>query len=109
MIPGHPSQIFIRYKEDKPYTVYREYGDQGIAGWIDNDHLVCYHHDYYPVLMHLERNETEEIPRENCDYDTYGVKYYIRGSNVIAQPYSEEPYQWEILEKDGEIYVVEPD
>ena len=109
MIPMHPSKIFIWYKEDHPYTVFREYGAQGIAGWIDDNHLVCYHHDYYPVLMHLERNETEEVPRENCDYDAYGVKYYIQGDNLIAQPYIEEPYQWQIQEKDGEIYIVEPD
>lgn len=109
MIPMHPSQIFIWYKEDYPYTVFREYGAQGIAGWIDDNHLVCYQHDYYPELMHLERNETEEIPRENCDYDAYGVKYYIQGYNLIAQPAFEEPYQWQIQKKDGEIYIVEPD
>lgn len=108
-LPKHPAQIYIWYQGDKPYTVFRETWELSIVGWIDNDHLVCYHNDGFPMLVHLDRNEIEVISREKCDFDSYGVKYYIQGNDLIARPYSEEPYRWEILEKDGEIYVAEPE
>ena len=108
-LPKHPSQIFIWHKDNKPLTVFRETWELRVVGWIDNDHLVCDVIDIAPpILVHLERNEMEKITEER-NFDTYGAKYSIQGSCLIAQPYVEEPYQWQILEKDGEIYIVEPD
>lgn len=108
-LPKYASQIYVWQGDDKPLTVFRREWQHKIVGWIDNDHLVCYHDDWYPVLVHLERNEIEEVSRENCDYDTYGVQYYIQGNNLVAQPHVEEQYQWQIQEKDGEIYILDPD
>lgn len=109
-LPKHPSQVFICYKDNKPLTVFRETWELRIVGWIDNDHLVCDKMNIStPILVHLERNEIEEISEER-EFDTDGAKYRILGSSLVAQDYyGEQLYQWEILERDGEIYVVEPD
>ena len=40
-----------------------------------------------------------KIMRQRIIYDTYGVRYYIQGNNLIAQAYIEEAYQWRIQEK----------
>ena len=113
-MPRLPSQIFIWYEDNKPFTIFRRIGWHELVGWIDNDHLVCYRVDGYPILVHLERNEIEEIIieeiiRENCDLYTDGAKYSIQGSNLIGQFIFDKQYQWQIQEKDGEIYIVEPD
>ena len=108
-LPKHPSQIFVWQGDDKPLTVFRETWELRVVGWIDNDHLVCDKIDIAPpILVHLERNEIEKITEER-NFDTYGAKYSIQGNCLIAQPYAEEQYQWQIQEKDGEIYIVEPD
>ena len=108
-LPKHPSQIFVWQGVDKPLTVFRETWELRVVGWIDNDHLVCDKIDIAPpILVHLERNEIEKITEER-NFDTYGAKYSIQGSYLIAQPYAEEQYQWQIKEKDGEIYIAEPD
>lgn len=58
-----------------------------------------------PVLVHLERNEIEKITEER-KFDTDGVKYSIQGNDLVAIDYNgEQVYQWQIQEKDGEIYV----
>ena len=108
-LPKYASQVYVWQGDDKPLTVFREDWELRVVGWIDNDHLVCDKIDIAPpILVHLERNEIEKITEER-NFDTYGAKYSIQGSCLIAQPYDEEPYQWQIQEKDGEIYIVEPD
>lgn len=109
-LPKYSSQIYVRQGDDKPLTVFREDWELGIVGWIDNDHLVYYKkHMSPPVLVHLERNEIEKVTEER-KYDTDGVKYSIQGNDLIAIDYDgEQIYQWHILEKDAEIYVVESD
>lgn len=109
-LPKHPSQVFIWYKDNKPLVVFRENWELRIVGWIDNDHLVLDKINIStPILVHLERNEIEEISEER-KFDTDGAKYRIPGSSLVAEDYyGEQMYQWEILERDGEIYVVETD
>ena len=109
-LPKYASQVYVWQGDDKPFTVFREEWELEIVGWIDNDHLAYYkRHMSPPVLVHLERNEIEKITEER-KFDTDGVKYSIQGSDLIAIDYEgEQIYQWKILEKDGEIYVLEPD
>ncbi len=107
-LPKHPAQIFIRYQDDKPYTIFRRTWEHEIAGWIDDNHLICYAIDVgTPALIHLERNEIEAISNKKSDYDTYGAKYTIQENYLIAQDFEKRLYQWKILEKDGEIYVLD--
>lgn len=105
-LPKYAAQIYIRQGDDKPFTVSREDWELGIVGWIDNDHLLYYQlHMNPPVLVHLERNEIEKITEER-KFDTDGVKYSIQGNDLVAIDYNgEQVYQWQIQEKDGEIYV----
>lgn len=106
-LPKHPAQIFIWYKNDKPLTVFRRTWEHRIVGWIDDNHLVCYAVDVdTPVLIHLEKNEIEPIINEKCKYDTYGVEYKIQDHYMIAQCLGEQLYQWEILKKDGEVFLI---
>ena len=109
-LPKYASQVYVWQGDDKPFTVFREEWELEIVGWIDNDHFAYYkRHMSPPVLVHLERNEIEKITEER-KFDTDGVKYSIQGSDLIAIDYEgEQIYQWKILEKDGEIYMLEPD
>ena len=109
-LPKYASQVYVWQGNDKPLTVFREEWELGLVGWIDNDHLLYYKkHMSPPVLAHLERNEIETITEER-KYDTDGVGYSIQGSDLIAIDYDgEQIYQWKIQEKNGEIYIAEPD
>lgn len=107
-LPKHPSQIFVRNKEDKnkPLTVFRRTWEHEIVGWIDNNHFVCYPIDVgMPVLVHLDRNELEPIGNGERPYDTCGAKYTIKKMCLTAYAFGEQLYQWEILECDGEIFL----
>lgn len=106
-LPRHPAQIFIWHKGSKPYTVFRRTWEHRIVGWIDNDHLVCYAVDMdAPVLLHLERNEIEPVESGKCKYDTYGAEYEMQGNRLIAQGFGEQLFQWDIVERDGEVFIV---
>ena len=107
-LPKHPAQIFVWQGSDKPLTVFRRTWEHRIVGWIDNNHFVCYAVDAdTPVLIHLERNEIEPFTNEKCKYDRYGAEYKIQDHYMIAQCFGEQLYQWEIKEKNGEVFVVD--
>lgn len=108
MLPKHPAQIFIWNGEDKPYTIFRRTWEHEIIGWVDNEHLICYAIDIdYPVLLHLERNEIESIESKKNTYDTYGTRYSLEEKYLTAEGFEKQLCRWEILEKNGEVYVVE--
>ena len=107
-LPKHPAQIVVWQGSDKPLTVFRRTWEHRIVGWIDNNHFVCYAVDAdTPVLIHLERNEIEPFTNEKCKYDRYGAEYKIQDHYMIAQCFGEQLYQWEIKEKNGEVFVVD--
>ena len=111
-IPNNPAQIFIRYRDKRPDTVFRFGWEQGIGGWIDDEHVVCYTMDSNPKLIHLETNQIEEIEiavgdnRERV-FDAYGAHYEINGNHLIARYKSEELYRWDIVKENQEVHIVE--
>lgn len=106
-LPKHPSQIFIRNKNDVPDIIFRRNWEQRIVGWLDDEHLICDEIDAGgPLLIHLESHEIERIKTENDDYDTYGAKYKIDGNYLIAKWLDEEIYRWKIDSKNEEIFIV---
>ena len=111
-IPNNPAQIFIRYRDKRPDTVFRFGWEQGIGGWINDEHVVCYTMDSNPKLIHLETNQIEEIEiavgdnRERV-FDAYGAHYEINGNHLIARYKSEELYRWDIVKENQEVHIVE--
>ncbi|MCM1145706.1 MAG: hypothetical protein NC407_13480 [Lachnoclostridium sp.] len=108
-----PAQIFIRYQDKRPDTVFRFEWEQGAVGWIDNEHVVCYTMDVKPKLIHLETNQIEEIEIPVGDngwwdvaFDAYGAHYEIKGNHLIARYESEELYRWDIVKKNNEVYII---
>ena len=111
-MPNNPAQIFIRYRDKRPDTVFRFGWEQGIAGWIDDEHVVCYTMDSNPKLIHLETNQIEEIEIPIGDngrrvFDAYGAHYEISGNHLIARYKSEELYRWDIVKENQEVHIVE--
>lgn len=105
-LPKHPAQIFVRYREKTPDTVFRFTWEQGIVEWIDEEHIVCYMIDWTPHLIHLETNRIEDIERDADDYDPYGVQYEINGNQLIAKNVGEEVYRWDIMKENQEVYIM---
>ncbi len=99
----HPSQIFIRYKEEAPDSIFRREWQCEIVGWIDGEHLVCNEVDMGPILIHLENNQVEQIKKDDDDFDPYGAKYIIDGNYLICQVMDEEIYRWNIVRNEDEI------
>ncbi|MBD5494782.1 MAG: hypothetical protein HDR12_10510, partial [Lachnospiraceae bacterium] len=111
MIPNSPAQIFIRYRDKRPDTVLWFTWEQGIAGWIDEEHVVYYMMDMNPCLIHLETNQVEEIEiavGENGRrvFDSYGAHYEIDGNKLIARVLGEEIYHWNIVNVNNEVYIM---
>lgn len=111
-LPKHPAQIFIRYRDKRPDTVFRFTWEQGIAGWIDDEHVFCYMMDWKPKLIHLETNQVEEIDiavGENGRrvFDSYGAHYEINENKLIARVLGEEVYRWDIVKENNEVYIME--
>lgn len=111
-LPKHPVQIFIRYRDKRPDTVFRFTWEQGIVGWIDEEHVVCYMMDWKPKLIHLETNQVEEIDiavGENGRrvFDSYGAHYEINENKLIARVLGEEVYRWDIVKENDEVYIIE--
>ncbi len=111
-LPKHPAQIFIRYRDKKPDAVFRFTWEQGIAGWIDEEHVVCYMIDWNPKLIHLETNQVEEIEISVGDnrervFDACGAKYEITGNQLIVRYKNEELYRWDIVKENQEVRIVE--
>ena len=111
-MPNNPAQIFVRYRDKRPDTVFRFEWEQEIAGWIDDEHFVCNTSDGEPRLIHLETNQIEEIEiavgdnRERV-FDAYGAHYEINGNHLIARYKSEELYRWDIVKENQEVHIVE--
>lgn len=105
-LPKHPAQIFIRYREKMPDTIFRFTWEQGIADWIDEEHIVCYMIDWVPHLIHLETSRIEDIEGGIDDYDPCGAKYEINGNQLIAKVLGEEVYRWNIVEENHEVSIV---
>lgn len=104
-LPSHPSQIFVRYKEEAPDSIFRREWQCEIVGWIDEEHLVCNEVDMGPILIHLENNQVEQIKKEDDDFDPYGAKYIIDGNYLICQVMDEEIYRWNIVSKEDEVLI----
>ncbi len=101
----HPSQIFIRYKEETPDSIFRREWQCEIVGWIDEEHLVCNEVDMGPILIHLENNQVEQIKKEEDDFDTYGAKYIIDENYLICQSLGDEIYRWNIINREDEVLI----
>lgn len=104
-LPKHPSQIFVRYQDKIPERIFRRTWECRIAGWIDENHLVCYEVDRGPVLIHLENDQTTYIKKAEDDYDAYGADYRIEGDVLICECMGEELYRWEIVSESGEVFL----
>ncbi|MFG6335933.1 MAG: hypothetical protein K1W20_10810 [Lachnospiraceae bacterium] len=81
MIPNAPSQIVMRYQENVPNLILREQWEYCFAGWIDEDHFVCYN-DAGLYLVHIETRLIEEIvtiSTQEGNFETWGCQYEIRG------------------------------
>lgn len=100
-LPKHPSQIFVRYREKTPNLIFRRTWECYFAGWIDEDHFICYD-DSGPYLVHLETNQIEDIRQKEDDYDPYGCRYEVTGNQLIATCLDEEYYRWNIIREKGE-------
>lgn len=105
-LPKHPSQIFIRYEDEIPDCVFRRTWECEIVGWIDEEHLVCYELDMYPMLIHLENNQVEVIKNEDDDYDAYGATYRLESNYLICECLGEEIYRWNIVSENNDILFV---
>lgn len=105
-LPKHPAQIFIRYAEEVPDDVFRRTWECRIVGWIDEEHLVCYDLDRYPILISLEKKQVEIIKKEEDDYDAYGAEYIIDGNSLVCKVLGEEVYQWKIVREGNEVKFV---
>lgn len=105
-LPKHPAQIFIRYAEGAPDDVFRRTWECRIAGWIDEEHLVCYDLDRSPILISLEKKQVEIIKKEEDDYDAYGAEYIIDGNRLVCKVLGEEVYQWKIVQEGNEVKLV---
>jgi len=103
-LPKHPSQIFVRYREKAPDLIFRRTWECYFAGWIDEDHFICYNDDG-PYLIHLETNQIEDIRKKEDDYDAYGCKYEVIGDQLVAICLGEEQYRWDIVREEGEILI----
>lgn len=109
-LPKHPAQIFVRYRDKMPDSVFRMAWECGIAGWIDDEHIVCYEIDMSgPLLIHLETNQIEEIKKEDDDYDIYGAKYEIQDNQLVCTCMGEEIYCWNIVRGNGDIHIIKQD
>lgn len=108
MIPKHPAQIFVRYQEKHPDLIFRRTWECRFAGWIDENHFICYN-DFGPVMIHLETDQVENIKTEEDDYDGYGCYYEIQGNQLIAMFLDEEYYRWDIVRQDDEIRMLKTD
>lgn len=106
-LPKHPSQIFVRYREKAPDLIFRRTWECYFAGWIDEDHFICYNDDG-PYLIHLETNQIEDIRKKEDDYDAYGCKYEVIGDQLVAICLGEEQYRWDIVREEGEILCIRP-
>lgn len=106
-LPKHPSQIFVRYRDKMPDSIFRMTWECGIAGWIDDEHIVCYKIDMSgPFLIHLETNQIEEIKKADDDYDIYGAKYEIRDNQLVGTCMGEEIYCWNIVRENDDIRII---
>lgn len=108
----HPAQIFIRYRDKSPDTIFRFTWNQEIAGWIDEEHVICYRVDGNPYLIHLETNQIEGIEIAVGEdgmkvFDPYCAHYDINGNKLIAKVSGEEVYRWNIVKENNEVYIME--
>lgn len=107
-----PAQIFIRYRDKRPDTVLWFTWEQGIVGWIDEEHVVCYTMDINPYLIHLETNQIEDIEIAVGEdgrrvFDAYCAHYEINGNKLVARVLGEEVYHWNIVKENNEVYIME--
>ena len=103
-LPKHPSQIYVRFQEKVPDLIFRNTWQYFFAGWIDEDHFICYN-DAGPVLIHLETEHIEAVKKEEDDYDAWGCHYKLKGNQMIAIFSDEEYYRWDIIRENGDIYL----
>ena len=103
-LPKHPSQIYVRFQEKVPDLIFRNTWQYFFAGWIDEDHFICYN-DAGPVLVHLETEQIEAVKKEEDDYDTWGCHYELKENQMIALFSDEEYYRWDIISENGDIYL----
>lgn len=103
-LPKHPSQIYVRFQEKVPDLIFRNTWQYFFAGWIDEDHFICYN-DAGPVLVHLETEHIEAVKKEDDDYDTWGCHYELKENQMIALFSDEEYYRWDIISENGDIYL----
>lgn len=103
-LPKHPSQIYVRFQEKVPDLIFRNTWQYFFAGWIDEDHFICYN-DAGPVLIHLETEHIEAVKKEEDDYDAWGCHYELKGNQMIAIFSDEEYYRWDIIRENGDIYL----
>ena len=104
LIPNNPSQIYVRFQEKVPDLIFRNTWQYFFAGWIDEDHFICYN-DAGPVLIHLETEHIEAVKKEEDDYDAWGCHYELKGNQMIAIFSDEEYYRWDIIRENGDIYL----
>lgn len=105
-LPKHPSQIFVRYQDKIPDSVFRMTWECGIVGWIDDEHIVFYEIDMSgPLLIHLETNQIEKIKKKDDDYDVYGAKYEIQDNQLVCTCLGEKIYCWDIVKENNDIHI----
>ncbi|MBP3475832.1 MAG: hypothetical protein J6K48_05890 [Lachnospiraceae bacterium] len=105
-LPKHLSQIFVRYQDKIPDSVFQMTWDCGIVGWIDDEHILFYEIDMSgPLLIHLETNQIEEIKKQDDDYDEYGAKYEIQDNQLVCTCLGEKIYCWDIIRESNDICI----
>ena len=104
-LPRHPAQIFVRCREKTPDSIFRFTWEQGIVGWIDEEHAVCNTLGWTPKLIHIETSQIENIEMDTHAYDPAGAKYEIDEEQLIVTTWEEKNYHWNIVKENNEVYI----
>lgn len=75
------------------------------AGWVDEEHFVCYD-DGGPVMVHLEKNEIEEIRNDEDDYEARGCRYEMKGDQLVAARLGKDCYRWNTFIENGDLIMI---
>lgn len=108
IIPNGASQIYVRYQEKRQDLIFRDTWERLFAGWIDEDHFLCYN-DGGLYMVHTETGRIEEIitgSAQEDDFEAWGCHYEIKGNQVIATCANEKVFHWDIVSSAGEVALI---
>lgn len=63
------------------------------AGCVDETHFVCYDDDG-AVLVHLEKDQTEAVKKEEGDCEIRGCRYEMKGDQLVETFQGKDCYRW---------------